>query len=189
MAESVQATALRKGTAVLFEGVPYRVLAFEHRTQGRKSGFVQVKLRNLLDGTQREVKLASTDSVERAWIETAEMDYLYTDGANCVFMDTATYEQLSVPSADLPGVVPWLVDGMRVSVETLEGRPIGVELPKVVEMEVREAEPVVRGQTAARSSKPATLSNGVVVQVPLFIDSGDRVRVDPGERRYIERAK
>ena len=94
-----------------------------------------------------------------------------------------------MPSADLPVVIPWLVDGMRVSVETLEGRPIGVELPKVVEMEVREAEPVVRGQTAARSSKPATLSNGVVVQVPLFIDSGDRVRVDPGERRYIERAK
>jgi elongation factor P len=189
MAESIQATALRKGTAVLFEGVPYRVLTFEHRTQGRKSGFVQVKLRNLLDGTQREVKLASTDSVERARIETAEMDYLYADGADCVFMDTSTYEQISVPSADLPDVIPWLVDGMRVSVETLEGKPIGVQLPKVVEMRVQEAEPVVKGQTAARSNKPATLSNGIVVQVPQFINTGDRVRVDPGERRYIERVK
>lgn len=189
MAESIQATALRKGTAVLFEGVPYRVLAFEHRTQGRKSGFVQVKLRNLLDGTQREVKFASTDSVERAWVETVEMDYLYRDGANCVFMNTNTYEQVSVPAAGIADVVPWLQDGMRVAVEVLEGLPIGVELPKVVEMEVREAEPVIKGQTAARSNKPATLSNGVVMQVPQFINAGDRVRVDPGERRYIERAK
>lgn len=189
MAEPIQATALRRGTAVLHEGVPYRVLDFEHRTQGRKSGFVQVKLRNLLDGTQREVRFASTDFLERAYVETKEMDYLYSDGSDVVLMDVESYEQHAIPTDQLRDVVPWLQDGMRLGVEVLEGRPIGVQLPKAVEIEVAEAEPVVRGQTAAKSNKPATLANGVVVQVPTFIDAGDRIRVDPAERRYLERVK
>jgi elongation factor P len=189
MAESLQATQIRKGNTVVHEGVLYKVLDFEHRTQGRKSGFVQVKFRNVLDGTQREVKFAATDFVERALIETREMDYLYADGQGHVFMDAETYEQTSLDESLLRDALPWLSEGMRVLVEWHEGRPIGVQLPKTVEVEVADAEPVVKGQTAARSSKPATLANGVTLQVPQFINAGDRIRVDTSDGHYIERVK
>jgi elongation factor P len=189
MADTLQATQIRKGHAVVYDGVLYRVLDFEHRTQGRKSGFVQVKFRNLIDGTQREVKFAATDSIERARIDTREMDYLYSDSSGYVFMDVESYEQLPLGADTLGDAAPWLAEGMRVQVEMHEGRPIGVQLPKTIEVEVVEAEAVVRGQTASRSSKPAKLANGVVVQVPPFISAGDRIRVDTGDGHYIERAK
>lgn len=185
----IQATALRRGTTILWEGSPYRVLEFEHRTPGNKRGFVQTKLRNLMDGTQRTVKFSAADFLERAVIQTREMDYLYADASGHVFMDVQSYEQLTVADDDLGDTRAWLSEGMRVLVEMLEGRPIGVELPKVVEIDVAETEPVVKGQTAAKSNKPATLTNGVVIQVPPFINVGERIRVDPGEQRYIERAK
>jgi elongation factor P len=189
MGDDIQANALRKGTAIVYEDIPYRVLEFEHRTQSRKSGFVQVKLRNLRDGTQRQIKLSSDAHVERAWVEAVEMEFLYADGDACVFMNTQDFEQSSMPAAELDDVLPWLQDGMRVQVELLNGEPIGVQLPKSVEIEVREAEAVVKGQTASKSSKPATLANGVTIQVPQFISTGDRIRVDPEERKYLERAR
>jgi elongation factor P len=193
MAESLQATQIRRGNTVVHDGVLYKVLDFEHRTQGRKSGFVQVKFRNVLDGTQREVKFSATDFVERAVIETREMDYLYADGQGHVFMDVENYEQTTLDASLLGEALPWLSEGMRVLVEWHEGRPIGVVLPKTVEVEVAESEPVVRGQTAgqtaARSSKPATLANGIAIQVPQFINAGDRIRVDTSDGHYIERVK
>jgi elongation factor P len=185
----IQATALRRGTTILWDGTPYRVLEFEHRTPGNKRGFVQTKLRNLMDGTQREVKFSAADFLERAVIQTREMDYLYADASGHVFMDAESYEQVTVNDELLGEGKAWLAEGMRVLVEMLEGRAIGIELPKVVEIEVAETEPVVKGQTAAKSNKPATLSNGVVIQVPPFIGVGERIRVDSGEQRYIERAK
>ena len=189
MAGALQATQIRKGNTVVHDGVLYKVLDFEHRTQGRKSGFVQVKFRNVLDGTQREVKFAATDYVERARIDTREMEHLYSDGSDHVFMDTESYEQTTLGTSLLDEAAVWLSEGMRVLVEWHDGRPIGVQLPKVVEIEVADAEPVVRGQTAARSSKPATLANGVAIQVPQFISAGDRIRVDTGDGHYIERVK
>jgi elongation factor P len=190
MAEDIQATALRRGTTVIHEGVPYRVLEFEHRTPGNKRGFVQTKLRNLLDGTQREVKFSAADFVERAIVETREMDFLYSEGADAgVFMDAQSYEQVSVGDDIFRETSPWLSEGLRVMAEVLNGRIIGIRLPKTVEIGVAETEPVLKGQTAAKSNKPATLENGVTIQVPPFIGSGDRIRVDPGELRYVERAK
>ncbi len=188
MAE-IQATSLRRGTPIVLEGIPYRVLRFEHRTPGNKRGFVQTKLRNLLDGTQREVRFSASQFVERAHIEAREMEYLYAEPDAAVFMDTETYEQLSMSKEGLGAAAPWLSEGMRIHVELLDGNPIGVQLPKTVEIGVREAEPVVRGQTAAKSSKPAVLENGVSLQVPPFIEAGDRIRVDPGQLRYVERSK
>ena len=185
----VQATGLRRGMAILHGGVPYRVLEFEHRTPGNKRAFVQTKLRNLLDGSQHAVKFSAGESIERAQIDVREMEYLYSDGSGAVFMDCESYEQLHLDEASQSGVGPWLHEGMRLSIELLDGNPIGVTLPKVVEVGVREAEPVVKGQTATRSSKPAVLENGITIQVPPFVDSGDRIRVDPSELRYIERAK
>jgi elongation factor P len=185
----VQATALRRGTTIVYEGAPYRVLEFEHRTPGNKRGFVQTKLRNLLDGTQREVKFAASDFVERAVIEAREMECLYPESGGYVFMDTESYDQMTLDAEILGDAKFWVREGMRLSVELLEGRPIGLQLPKTLEIEIRETEPVVRGQTAASSTKPATLANGVVVQVPPFLNAGDRIVVDPGELRYVERAK
>ncbi len=188
MAE-IQATGLRRGTAIRHEGVPYRVLEFEHRTPGNKRAFVQTKLRNLLDGTQRAVKFASTASIERVTVEMRDMDYLYREGDAAVFMDAETYEQITIGDEMYREAVPWLGEGLRVMIEMLEGRPIGIVLPKTVEVTVRETEPVIKGQTAAKSNKPATLENGVTLQVPTFVTSGDRIKVDPSELRYVERAK
>ncbi len=185
----IQATDLRKGTAIVFEGGLYRVLNFEHRTPGNKRGFVQTKLRNLMDGTQRVMKFSATDFLERAHIETREMDYLYADGTGRVFMDTETYDQITIPADVIGEANPWLHDGMRVLVELYQANAIGLQLPKGVEAVVAETEPVVKRQTASKSNKPATLENGVVVQVPPFIEAGDRIRVDADEARYIERVK
>ena len=185
----IQATGLRRGTTILYEGVPFRVLEFAHRTPGNKRGFVQTKLRNLLDGTQRAVKFSAQDYLERAIVDTREMDYLYDDGTGTVLMDVENYEQITMSDDQLGDAARWLSEGMRVLVEMLNGSPIGIQLPKAVEAVVADTEAVVKGQTAARSNKPATLANGATVQVPPFISIGDRIRVDPEERRYIERAK
>jgi len=186
---TIQANGLRRGTAVIHDGTPYRVLEFEHRTPGNKRGFVQTKLRNLLDGTQREVKFSANDFVERATIEAREMEFLYRDSSGSVFMDTESYDQMPLSDELLGDAAPWLSEGMRVGVEQLDGNPIGVQLPKTIEIEVADTEGVVKGQTAARSNKPATLSNGERIQVPLFINRGDRIRVDPAEKRYVDRVK
>ena len=162
---------------------------FEHRTPGNKRGFVQTKLRNLLEGTQREVKFSAGELIERAAIFTREMDYLYSDSGGRVFMDCESYEQFTVSEEVLGEASAWLTDSLRVQLELLDGRPIGIDLPKGIDVVVAETEPVVKGQTAARSNKPATLANGITIQVPPFIEVGDRIRVDAGELRYIERCK
>jgi elongation factor P len=185
----IQATRLRRGMAIFFEDKPWRVMEFEHRTPGNLPAFVQTKLRNLLDGTQRQQKFMASEFVERAVTDTREMEFLYADADGYHFMDTQTYDQLAVPEESLGDAAVWLSDGMRVEVQLLDGNPIGVELPKSIEIEVAEAEPVIKGQTAAKSSKPAKLRNGVSIQVPPFVKAGDRIRVDPEERRYIERVK
>ena len=185
----VQATSLRKGMGIVFEGSLYRVLDFEHRTPGNKRAFVQTKLRNLSDGTQREVKFSSTDSLERAVIQTREMEYLYAEAMGYVFMDTETYDQITIHEGTMQEAVPWLTEGLRALVEIYEGRPIGVQLPKGVEAVVAETEPVVKGQTASSSYKPATLENGVRTLVPPHIASGTRVVINTEDGSYVERAK
>ena len=133
----IQANGLRKGTTIIHDGLPWRVLEFEHRTPGNKRGFVQTKLRNLLDGTQRTVKFSAGDMLDRAIIETREMDYLYAEGESAgVFMDTENYEQVTVGDDLFREALPWLSEGLRVQIELLEDRPIGVRLPKTVELVV-----------------------------------------------------
>jgi len=185
----IQATDIRKGTVIIYEGAAYRVLQFEHRTPGNLRAFVQAKLRHLRDGTQKEVRFSATEFVERAHVDTREMDYLYSESDGAVFMDIETYEQTTLSDEDIGDARPWLAEGMRVQIQMLNDSPIGIQLPKVVELRIAECEPVLKGQTAAKSNKPAVLENGVAIQVPQFIKVGDRVRVDPGELRYIERAK
>ena len=117
------------------------------------------------------------------------MDYLYPESDGGVFMDAESYEQLTIRGDMFEDAAPWLSEGIRVLIELLDGRAIGLQLPKSVEMGVKETEPVIKGQTAAKSNKPAMLDNGVSITVPTFVAPGDRVRVDPGELRYIERSK
>ena len=174
---------------VMIDGRPYRVMESEIRTPGKGRAFIQVKFRSILDGTQKELKLSTGDQVEEADIESKEMDYLYGEPDGAVFMDLQSYEQVTISNDVLGEGRPWLSENMRCWVDLLDGVPIGVTLPKVVEIKVRSAEPVVKGQTAAKSSKPAVLENGVSIQVPPFIEPGDKLRVDPAEGRYIERAK
>jgi elongation factor P len=174
---------------VMLDGRPYRVLESEIRTPGKGRAFIQVKFRSILDGTQKELKLSTSDQVEEAAIESKDMDYLYADSEGAIFMDVESYEQMTIPDDVLGDAKPWLAENMRCEVELLDGIPIGVTLPKVVEIKVRSADPVVRGQTAAKSQKSAVLENGVTIQVPPFVESGDKLRVDPTEQRYIERAK
>ena len=185
----MQANELRRGMNVMIEGRPYRVMESEIRTPGKGRAFIQVKFRSILDGTQKELKLSTGDQVEEADIESKEMDFLYAEPEGAVFMDLQSYEQVTISNDVLGEGRPWLSENMRCWVDLLDGAPIGVVLPKVVEIKVRSAEPVVKGQTAAKSSKPAVLENGVTIQVPPFIDAGDKLRVDPAEGRYIERAK
>jgi elongation factor P len=185
----MQANELRRGMNVMLEGKPYRVMESEIRTPGKGRAFIQVKFRSILDGTQKELKLSTSEDIEEADIQSKEMDYLYADGDGAVFMDVQDYEQMTISDAVLGDGKPWLAEGMRCWVDLLDGRPIGVTLPKIVEVKVRSAEPTVKGQTAAKSSKPAVLENGVTIQVPPFIEAGEKLRVDPAEGRYIERAK
>ena len=185
----IQATLLRRGTTILYENVPYKVLEFSHRTPARQRGFVDTKLRNLIDGSQRKVKFFASESVERAHIEGHELAYLYADGNGFVFMDNEDYEQITLDRELVGDAGAWLAEGMQLTIEFLDGTPIGVTLPKTLEAVVRETEARIKGQTAARSSKPATLENGVRIQVPTFIRQGERVRVDPVEAKYIERVK
>jgi elongation factor P len=186
---NIQSKDLRRGTAIFYEGIAYRVLEFEHRTPGNLRAFVQVKLRNLINGTQRDIRFSSTEMIERASMETREMDFLYRDNSGFVFMDIQSYEQFTITEETLGERALWLTDGMRVNVEVLEDNPIGIQLPKTLEATVKETEAVIKGQSAARSAKPATLENGLRVNVPPFIAVGDRIRVDPEELTYIDRVK
>ncbi len=187
--EKVQATGLRPGMVVIYNDQPHRVLTTQHRTPGKGNAVVQVKLRGVQSGVQTETRLSSTDSMERVSVSGRQMEYLYTDGDGFVFMDSETYEQITLPADMLEAEAPWLEENMTVSVEYVGGEVMGVELPKAVDVAIEETEPAMKGATASASPKPAKLANGVVIKVPQFIEAGEVVRVDPNEQRYIERAK
>jgi elongation factor P len=185
----MKATDIRKGHVLIIDGQPCRVMDFTHRTPGNLRAFVQVRLRNLISGNTFDTRLAATDFVNEAALETKEFQVLYRDAAGVHLMDTTSYEQYTL-SEDAAGVsADWLQPEMHVQVEWLDGKPIGIELPSVIELEVVETSPVMRSATKTASTKPAKLSNGVTVQVPDFISEGERVRVDPRNGVYLERAK
>ena len=185
----VQATELRPGMVVEVGGEPCRVLQFTHRTPGKGNAVVQAKLRSLRSGIQSETRFGSTEQIERVSVTNRAMDYLYRDGDGYVFMDAETYEQTLLGSDVLARQAPWLNENMRVSVQYIGEEPGGVELPKTVEVEVAETDPPLKGATASASPKAATLANGVVIKVPQFVESGELIRVDPEQCRYIERAR
>jgi elongation factor P len=174
---------------IVYEGVPHRVMEFQHRTPGNLRAFVQTRLRNLKTGSSTEARFSSTENVDRVVLDSHEMEYLYSGGQTYHFMNTETYEQVAMDAAVLEDAVGFLVPGTNIVVEVFEGQPIGVQLPGTVELTVVETQPDVKGATAAKSAKPAKLETGLMIQVPPFIKEGDRIRVDTSKGIYLERAK
>src|SRR5215831_2935685 len=186
---AIPATQIRKGMVIVFEGEPCRVVEFRHHTPGNLRAMIQTKLRSLRSGSSFEHRFRSADTIERASLEQHEMEYLYSDGSHHHFMNTENYEQTALSEEDLGDVAKWLTAGLRIQAEFYEGAPIGIDLPPSMELTVVQTEPSLKGATVSNANKPATLENGVTIQVPPFINEGDRIRVDPSGSRYIERAK
>lgn len=174
---------------IVFQGEPCRVVEFRHHTPGNLRAMIQAKLRNIRTGSSFEHRFRSVDTIERAMLEQHEMEYLYSDGSHHHFMNTETYEQIALSEAELGDAAQWLAPGLKIQVEFYEDAPIGIELPPWLELIVKQTEPTLKSATVSNVNKPATLENGVTIQVPPFINEGDRIRVDPIEGRYIERAK
>lgn len=185
----MNANHIRRGNIIIYNGEPHRVVDFQHRTPGNLRAFVQVKLRNIRNGSSLDTRFSATEQVERATLEQHDMEYLYTDGDLFYFMNTETFEQIGLNDEQLGDATGYLKEGLKIEVEFFDGTPIGIELPAVIELKVIETEPELKGATASNSNKPAKLDTGVTIMVPPFIKEGDVVRVDPNEGRYIERAK
>lgn len=173
---------------VKFNNELHSVFSMVHRTPGNLRGFVQAKMRNLRNGSMIEHRFSSEDKIERISLDEQEMEYLYDDGEDFHFMNTETFEQMHLNKDILGDGVNYLVPNMKVAIEFYEGKPISVELPPSVELTVVETEPGLKGATVSNVTKPAKLETGLIVQVPPFINQGERIRVSTSEGSYLERA-
>jgi elongation factor P len=173
----------------MIDGQPCRVMDFQHRTPGNLRAFVQVRLRNLTSGNTFDTRLSATEFVEDARLDTKDMQVMYRDTNGVHVMDAQNYEQFTLDDEIVGDQGAWLESGMTFQAEWLNGRPIAILLPSVAEVEVVETAPTMKTATKTASSKPARLSNGLTIQVPEFINEGERVRVNPREGVYLERAK
>jgi len=185
----ITATQLRAGMLIRHEDELYRVIQVVHITPGNWRGMVQTKMRNLRTGTQTENRFRSEDRVERVSLEEHEMEFLYQQGDEYHFMNTENYEQISLTPEELGDATRFLTPNLRVQIEFFEGRPVGVVLPKTVDLKVIETAPGLKTATVTNVLKPATVETGLVVQVPNFIDVGDVIRVDTESGEYLSRAK
>ncbi len=184
----ISATQLRPGMVIKFNNELYSIFKTEHRTPGNLRGFVQAKMRKLSSGAMTEHRFSSEDKVERAALEEIEMEYLYDDGEYYYFMNTENYEQMHLTKEILGDGVEYLIPQLKVNVEFYEGKAISVELPPTVDLKVVETEPGLKGASVSNVTKAAKLETGLVVQVPPFINEGEKVRVSTSEGTYQERA-
>ena len=185
---SIQATRMKKGMLIKVGEDLFRVLELQHVTPGNLRGFVRVKFRNIRTGTLSDQKLRSEDSVERAVLDERAMQYLYRDGDSFHFMDTDSYEQLHITEEALGDAVNYIVPDAVINVEFYGSEPVGIELPVTVDLKVEDTAPGIKGATASAQVKPARLETGLVVQVPPFVNTGDRVRVSTETGEYLSRA-
>ena len=184
----ISGVEIRPGNNIEYEGGLWRAVKIQHTQPGKGGAYMQVELQNLIDGRKHNVRFRSAETVERIRLDTKDFQYLYPEGDMLVFMDTETYDQISLQSDLVGDAAAFLQDGMMVTLEMYEERPISVALPETVEATVVEADAVVKGQTASASYKPAILDNGVRVMVPPHIESGTRIVVDVYERTYVRKA-
>ncbi len=185
----MKASDIRRGHVLMIDGNPCRVMDFQHRTPGNLRAFVQVRLRNLTSGNTFDTRLSATEFVEDARLDTRDLQVMYRDANGVHVMDSQTYDQYTLDDEIVGDQGPWLDSGLAFQAEWLNGRPIAILLPATAELEVVETAPTMKTATKTASTKPARLSNGVTIQVPEFINEGERVRVNPREGVYLERAK
>lgn len=186
---SVIASNVRKGNVVEKDGKLYVVLTAENIHPGKGTPVTQLELRRISDGVKVNERYKTTDTLEKAFIDERTHTYLYHDGDHYILMDPQTFDQISVSESIVGDAAPFLLENMEVRLSLYNGTPISVELPARVALEIAETEPVVKGQTASGSFKPATLSNGVRTMVPTHITAGTRVVVLTADGSYVERAK
>ena len=185
----ISAGDLRNGSTFERDGELYTVLSYAHVKQGRGTAFVRAKFRNVNSGSVTEETFRPEEKFGRARIERSEAQYLYKDGDNFVFMDNSSYDQFPITEEQIGDNVKWLIENENVTLLTYDGTVLGVELPITVELEVTETDPGYKGDTANAATKPATLQTGAVVDVPLFVNPGERVRIDTRSGEYVERVK
>ncbi len=179
----------RKGLKIEIEGTPYVIVDFQHVKPGKGGAFVRTKIKNLISGRVLDQTFRSGEKVERPDLAEKDMQYLYQEEDRYCFMDNENYEQIFLTADQLGDGKDFLQDNLNVKVLVFKAAPIAVEIPTFVELEVTHTEPGVRGDTASGGSKPATLETGAVIQVPLFIEEGDRIKVDTRTASYVERLK
>lgn len=186
----INGNAIRPGNVIEHQSRLWRAVKIQHTQPGKGGAYLQVELKDIRDGTKLNERFRSSETVERVRLDQRDYQYLYRDGDEFTFMDNETYDQVTLHIDFIgPDAAQFLQDGMTVQIESFEGSPIGVMLPETVNMEVTEADAVVKGQTASSSYKPALLENGVRVQVPPHIEAGTRITVNTADATYAGRAK
>jgi len=184
MPSFLQATRLRKGNLIKVGNDLFRILELHHLTPGNKRAHIQVRMRNIRNGTLADQKFRAEEDVERATLDEREMQYLYSDGDAFYFMDTATYEQIHISAEALGDSKDYLMPEMTIRVEFYDVEPVGIELPPTVDLVVKNTVPGIKGATASAQVKPATLETGLVVNVPSFINEGDKIRINTETGEY-----
>jgi len=187
MASSIQATRLRKGMLIKVGNDLFRILELHHLTPGNKRAHIQVRMRNIRTMTLADEKFRAEEDIERATLDEREMQYLYHDGDHYYFMDTSTYEQIHISNEALGESVNYLIPDSVIRVEFYETEPVGIELPPTVDLVVKDTVPGIKGATASAQVKPATLETGLVINVPPFVNEGDKVRVNTETGEYQSR--
>jgi len=186
----IQGNSIRPGNIIEHKGRLWRAIRIQHTQPGKGGAYLQVELKDVRDGTKLNERFRSGEDVERVRLDQRDYQFLYAEGTDTyTFMDNETYEQVTLPSEFLGDQAPFLQEGMTVTIESYEGSPICVALPDTVIMKIVEADPVVKGQTASSSYKPAVLENGMRVMVPPHIESGTRIVINTADSSYVERAK
>jgi elongation factor P len=185
---ALPATQLRPGMVIRHNNELCSVFSVEHRTPGNLRAFIQAKLRNLRTGAMFEHRFRSADGIEKITVDEVKMEFLYAEGEQYTFMNMENYEQLALSRDVLGDAVHYLIPNLLITVEFFDGKAVGVELPQTVELTVMETEPGLKSATASSVTKPAKTETGLVVQVPPFINEGEKIRVDTSEGSYLSRA-
>jgi elongation factor P len=185
---AIVATQMRPGMIIKHNNELHSVFTVEHRTPGNLRAFIQAKLRNLRTGAMFEHRFRSGDAIEKITVDETKMEYLYNDGDNYFFMDIANYEQTALNRDVLGDAVEYLTPNLQITVEFFDGKAVGIDLPQTVELTILETEPGLKSATASSVTKPAKTETGLVVQVPSFINEGEKIRVDTSEGAYLSRA-
>jgi elongation factor P len=188
VAETVNTNQFKNGMHIQIDGSVWRIVEFQHVKPGKGGAFVRTKLKGLDSGSVVDRTFRAGEKFLRVHTEVKNVQFLYDDGTEAHFMDEETYEQFALPRGEVAEVLHYMQPSSSVQILAVDGKPSGVQLPASVELAVTETQPGVKGDTVSNVTKPATLETGAVVQVPLFVNAGDRVKVDPREGRYISRA-